>query len=272
MERHPADLGQPDAALEAAEGCDLIFHCVGLPPQHYPQHVTLARHTAAAMREHAARGLLVTSFWSYGPGDDDAMSEDRPPVPGSEMARIRKEQEDVLLEAGACVARLPDFYGPGSEVSLLNDALEALAAGKTALWPGSPDAPRDFVFVPDTGRLLCDLAERSGAYGRPFNVPGSGALPPRTILEMAARLRDVPLKIRRGRRWMLTLAGLFSREIRGFKDVLPLYERPVILDTARIRGLLGHEPRVTPYEEGLQQTFAWLEEPRASETRVGGAA
>ncbi|HKK07431.1 MAG TPA: NAD(P)H-binding protein, partial [Gemmatimonadota bacterium] len=28
---HPADLCQPAAACRVAEGCDLLFHCVGLP-------------------------------------------------------------------------------------------------------------------------------------------------------------------------------------------------------------------------------------------------
>lgn len=257
VERQAADLADGQAAVRAAAGCDLIFDCVGLPLELFELHVTLARHTVAAMQTNGARGLLVTSYWSYGPGDDEPMFEDRPLAPGSPMARIRREQEDVLLEGGACVARLPDFYGPGSEISLLNDALASLAADRAVLWPGDPDAPRDFLFVPDCGRLLCDLAERSEAYGRPWNVPGSGAEPPRSILEVAARQLDLRLRLRRGRRWMLALAGLFNREIRAFKKVIALYDRPVILDSTRIQALLG-ELQLTPYAEGLRRT---LDEP-----------
>ncbi|MGD8867250.1 MAG: NAD(P)H-binding protein [Gemmatimonadales bacterium] len=254
VDRHPADLSDPAAAAEAALGCDLIFDCVGLPMDRYADHVLIARNTAEAARAHGARTALVTSYWSYGPGDDTPMREDRPLTPGSEMARIRKDQEDVLLEAGACVARLPDFYGPGAEVAVLNDALQSLRAGKAVLWPGDPEASRDFLFIPDIGHLLCDLTMHDEAYGRAWNVPGSGAEPPRTILERAARLLGVRLRIRRGRSWMLSLAGIFSSEIRAFRDVLPLYERPVILDTTAIRGLLG-EVHVTPYEEGIRRTF-----------------
>jgi hypothetical protein len=57
---------------------------------------------------------------------------------------------------------------------------------------------------------------------------------------------------------MLDLAGIFRPDIRGFKDLLPLYERPVILDDTRIRRLLV-EIRLTPYEEGIRRTFLWLE-------------
>jgi nucleoside-diphosphate-sugar epimerase len=258
VERHAADLTDRNAAIQAAEGCDLIFDCVGLPLERFHLHVAIAQNVAAAMEASGARGVLVTSYWSYGPGDAGPMPEDRPLAPGSEKARIRREQEEVLLRSGAAVARLPDFYGPGAEISLLNDGLKALAAGKSVLWPGDPEAPRDFSFIPDTGRLLCDLAERPAAYGQPWNVPGSGPEPPRKILEQAAELRGTRLKLRRGRRWMVALAGLFRPELREFKDLLPLYERPVILDDTRIRRLLA-EIRVTPYEEGIRRTFLWLE-------------
>lgn len=258
VERRTADLSDAAAAVEVAEGCDLIFHCVGLPMERYADHITLARHTAAAMTAHSARGVLVTSYWSYGPGEDGPMSEDRGLAPGSEAARIRKEQEDVLLDAGACIARLPDFYGPGSEISPANDALRNLLEGKAVLWPGNPDASRDLIFIPDTGRLLCELATRAEAYGQAWNVPGSGPQPPRRTLELAARLVGVRLRLRRARRWMITLAGLFNREIRGFKDVLPLYERPAILDTRRFRGLVA-DSKTTPYETAIRDTFAWFE-------------
>lgn len=259
VDRHVADLGDRDAAVEAAADCDLVFHCVGLPAERFSLHVPLTQNTVAAIEAQRARGVLVTSYWSYGPGDDEPISEDRRPVPGSEMARIRKEQEDVMLAAGGCVARLPDFYGPGADLSLANDALQAVFAGRAALWPGDPDARRDFIFVPDSGPVLCELTSRSGAYGRPWNVPGSGAETPRSILECAARLRGTELKLRRGRRWMLELFALFNRQARGFRDVFPLYERPAILDTTRIRELLG-ELRLTSYEDGIRQTFAWMED------------
>jgi nucleoside-diphosphate-sugar epimerase len=254
VDRRAADLCDPDAAKAAAEACDLIFDCVGLPMDRFADHVLIARNTAQAARAHGARTVLVTSYWSYGPGDETPMREDRPLTPGSDCALIRKRQEDVLLEAGACVARLPDFYGPGAEITILNDALKKIHAGKTALWPGDPEAPRDFIFIPDSGRLLCALATADGAYANAWNVPGSGTEPPRAILQRAAALYDVKLKIRRGRSWMLRLAGIFIPDARAFRDVLPLYERPAILDTTAISELIGR-PEITPYEEGIRRTL-----------------
>lgn len=254
VELHAADLVDRALAVEAGAGCDLIFHCVGLPLESYHLHVPIAENTAAAMQEHGARGLLVTSFWSYGPVGSTSVSEDQAPVDGCGKCEIRRQLEEVILEAGGAAALLPDFYGPGADVSMLNDALAAAAAGKTALWPGDPDAPRDFIYIPDTGRLLCDLAGRPEAYGKRWNVPGSSAVPPRQLLEGAA---DGGVKIRRGRRWMVLLGGIFKKEFREFADILPLYEQPYGPDASRLRGLLG-ELELTSYDEGLERTLEWL--------------
>lgn len=255
---HVADLVDREAAIAAARGCDLIFHCVGLPLQSYHLHPQLARNTAAAMRHNSARGVLVTSFWSYGPVGSTSVSEDQPPVTGCHKCLVRRELEEVFLEAGGAAAVLPDFFGPGAEASPLNDALAAAAEGKAALWPGDPDAPRDFIYVPDTGRLLCELAWRPEAFGERWNVPGSGAEPPRRVIDLAAPSGKAT--IRRGRRWMIYLGGILNRELREFADVFPLYDQPYGLDGSRFESLLADVRGRTRYEDAVQPTLEWTRE------------
>lgn len=86
VERVPADLEDPAAAVEAAVGCDRVIHAVGLPGERFERHVPIAANTVAACREAGARPFLVTSYWSYGPGDAGPMPETRPMAPGSEKA------------------------------------------------------------------------------------------------------------------------------------------------------------------------------------------
>lgn len=257
VQRHPADLEDRAAAVEAARGCDLVIHAVGLPADRFERHVPIAENAVAACREAGARPFLVTSYWSYGPGDDGPMPESRPRRGTSRKAEVREREEGVFLDAGGAVARLPDFYGPEEGLSLLNDALGAVAAGKTVRWPGDPDAPRDFLHYGDAGRLLADLALREEAFGGAWNLPGSGARPPRGVLEDAARMAGTELKLRPVGRWTARLAAIFSSDVRGFLDVMPLYEAPLILDTTKIEALLGEAP-TTPWEEGLRGTLRWL--------------
>lgn len=258
LERRPADLEDRRAAEAAVAGCGIAIHAVGLPADRFERHVPIAENVIRACRTADARAFLVTSYWSYGPGDPDPMPESRGLTGESEKSAIRRRQEEVFLEAGGAVARLPDFYGPEEGLSLLNDALAAVAAGETATWPGDPDAPRDFLNYPDAGAIVADLALREEAYGEPWNVPGSGPEPPRAILELAARIAGRDLKIRRIRPWMARLAALFSGEVRAFLDLMPLYEAPVVLDTSKIEDLLG-DVRTTSYAEGIPATLRWLD-------------
>lgn len=257
-ERHPADLEDPTAARGAAADRHLVIHAVGLPAESFERHVPIARNAVAACREGGARPFLVTSYWSYGPGDRAPMPEDRPRSGDSRKAEVREREEEVFLEADGAVARLPDFYGPEEGYSLLNEALASVTAGETATWPGDPDAPRDFLHYGDAGRLLVDLALREEAYGEPWNVPGSGGATPRELLERAAAAAGTELRIRRIRPWMARLVSIVRSDVRAFLDVMPLYEAPALLDTSKLEALLG-PAEVTPYGEGIPETVAWME-------------
>lgn len=261
VEIHPADLEDRASAIEAARGCDRVIHAVGLPPERFERHVPIAENAVAGATGAGARAFLVTSYWAYGPGDRAPMPESRPMAPGSGKAAIRVREEEVFLEAGGAVARLPDFYGPEEGRSLLNDALDAVRQGKTATWPGDPDAPREHLYYRDAGPILADLALRDEAYGEPWNVPGSGPERPRRILAMAAEAAGTAPRVRRIRPWMARLAAIFREDVRAVLDVMPLYEAPVLLDTSKIEALLG-PIETTPYEEAVPDTLAWLERNR----------
>jgi len=238
---------------------NLVVHAVGLPAHLFEQHVPVAENAVAACRKAGAWPFLVSSYWSYGVGDARPMPESRDRAGPSDLARIREAEERVFLEADGAVARLPDFYGPEEGLSLLNDALGNVRRGASAAWPGDPDAPRDFLYYGDAGRLLVDLAFQEDAYGDAWNVPGSGVEAPAALLDRAARIVGTRAKVRRIPRWMARVVGLFRADVRGFVDIMPVYEAPAILDTSKIEGLLG-DIETTSYDEGLAATLRWLEE------------
>lgn len=254
----PADIGNREAADRAAGGCDVVVHAVGLPAESFDRHLPLARSTVEAASRASARPFLVTSYWSYGPGDEQAMPEVRARRGASRMSAVREEQEEIFLGEGGAVARLPDFYGPDPGSSLLNDGLESVLDGDTVSWPGDPEAPRDFIYYPDAGRVLADLLLEERSYEEPWNVPGSGPEPPRSLLQRAARIAGRELRLRRIRRWMAYLVAPFDSEVRAFLDIMPVYEAPVVLDCSKLEGLLG-EIRTTDYGDALSATLSWME-------------
>ncbi|MEJ2082590.1 MAG: NAD-dependent epimerase/dehydratase family protein [Acidobacteriota bacterium] len=255
----PADLMDPEAASRAVETCDLLFHCVGLPVDRYPDHLVITRNVVEAARKANARCLLLGAFWSYGPARSNPVKEDGPRNPTSLKARIRMEQEDLFQMAGAAVAILPDFYGPQADIGFVNPALRAIAAGKPANWIGTLDRPRELIYVPDLGFPIVELALREEAYGERWNVSGPGAVIPRDLFETAGRLCGREPKIRVANRLLLAVFGLFNRDVRALRELYSLYMHPPILDARKLHHLIGDYP-ITSYEEGIRRTLEWIRE------------
>lgn len=85
----------------------------------------------AAISEKVDRLLLIGTLYVFGRPQSARVTEDHPKEPHTFKGRKRKEQENRVLEAHTTarirttVLRLPDFYGPGVERSLLSDLFVA---------------------------------------------------------------------------------------------------------------------------------------------------
>lgn len=259
VERVAADMLDPEAAVRAVEGCQVAFDCIGLPAEHMADHPRTARHIAAALERTGARGVQVSSFWSYLPIQRQPVDEHHPRQGGVEFVRLRREAEDILQQAGAAVVQLPDFYGPEVQVSTLQQALRQAREGGRFDWLGAAATAREYIYVPDAMRLLADLAGREQAYGERWLFPGNGALSADGLAAICARLLDKPVKVRAAPLWMLRLIGLFNKPLRQFMPMAPYYVQPIRYDAGKLRGLLGPF-ELMPYEAGIRQTLAWLEQ------------
>jgi nucleoside-diphosphate-sugar epimerase len=176
---------------------------------------------------------------------------------------MRKEQEDIALKAQkdglfqAAVVRLPDFYGPYADNSLANPILRAGLAGKKANWLGSVDLPHEFIFVPDAGRLIVELASRPGSYGEAWNLGGAGTITGREFIAEAYRQAGRQPKWRTAGPTMLRIAGWFNPMMKELVEMQYLQQTPVILDDTKAERLLGGLSK-TAYPEGIAQTLRWI--------------
>ncbi len=246
-----------EAAKQAADSCDIIFHCVGVPLETYSHHITISKNTIAAMQTTGAKSILVSSFWSYGPSRPSPVNETYRPPLVARKERIRREQEDLFQQAGSAVTLFPDFYGPGAELGFVNAAFRAIVKGKTADWMGELDEPRELVYVPDVGFPVVELALSKAAYGQRWNVVGPGAITPRQILQIAATFCATTLRVRTANKRILAILGLFNSRVRAMKELFPLYSSPPILDSHKLKQLIGDYP-VTSYVDGVQETIRWI--------------
>jgi len=250
-----ADLADPQAAIEAARGVDTIIYTVGVPYNHFELHPQLMKTTVAAAG--TARLAVVSSVYSYGVPETRTVAETHPRRPTTFKGRMRKEQEDIALAARGLVVRLPDFCGPWAENSFGNMVIRAALEGKTANWLGSPDKPHEFVYVPDSGPVIVELASRPDCYGDAWNFAGPGEIRGAEFMTLAYRAVGREPKWRTVGSTMLKLLGLFNPLMKEMVEMHYLFETPVILDDSKLRSKLG-EVKKTPYEEGIKQTLQWM--------------
>ncbi|RBL65159.1 epimerase, partial [Pseudomonas sp. MWU13-2625] len=112
----------------------------------------------------------IGTVYPDAPARGDPVREDNPRGPNGYMGGMRLAQEQVLWQAHAAgkiqatVVRLPDFYGPGVDKSLLHGAFQAAVQGGKENLVGPLDLPPEFVFVPDVGPVVFRLIQQPEAF------------------------------------------------------------------------------------------------------------
>jgi nucleoside-diphosphate-sugar epimerase len=242
----------------AANGVDTLIYLVGVPYNHFELHPVVIEQTlAGAIAEGVTRFVLIGTVYPYGSPTTPKVAEGHSREPTTFKGKMRKAQEEILLKAHeegkiqATILRLPDFYGPGVESSLLNGVFQAAAKGSSADMLGPIDVPHEFVYVPDVGPVVLALAEKPEAYDRWWNLAGAGVTTQREMATMAFALAGLKPKIRVAGNTMVRLIGLFNPIMREFVEMHYLLTNPVLLDDSALYKLLGTVVK-TPYADGVR--------------------
>ena len=251
----------PASVRAAVRGLDTLVYLVGVPYHRFDQHPVVMRQTLdGAIAEGVRRMVLVGTVYPYGLPRTRPVTEEHPREPNTFKGRMRKAQEDLLLEADAAgkvrgtILRLPDFYGPDIEKSFVHGTFVAALRGGTANMIGPIDTPHEFIYVPDVAPLLLDLADRPEAYGRWWHLGGPGTITQREFAtKVFAAVGRAP-KIRVAGKNTLRVMGLFNPLMRELIEMNYLQTTPVVLDDSAIQKLLGSVKK-TSYDEGIRKTL-----------------
>jgi len=259
-----ADLSDAGGAAQAARGVDTIIYTLGVTYTEFPLYPKLMRVAMdAAASAGVARFLLVTGVYSYGVPQTQRVAETHPRNPVAVKGQLRKEQEDLLMAAGerglfkTMIVRLPDFYGPYADTSLANPVFRAALAGKTANWIGPVSTLHEFLFVPDAGPVIVELASRDDCYGEAWNFAGADAITTLAFIQKIYQAAGRQPKFRTAGRTMLRVLGWFNPLMRELPEMLYLQETPVLLDDEKLRSKLGGAHKTT-YDDGIRQTLEWM--------------
>lgn len=252
----------PASVQAAATGIETLIYIVGVNYWQFELHPELMRKTLdGAIAAGVKNIILIGTVYPYGRANTNPVREDHPRQPHTFKGRMCKAQEDLVMQAHAdgkiraTVLRLPDFYGPGVEASLLHGAAYAAVYGGTADMLGPIDRPHEFVFVPDVGPVVAKLVDTPAAFGKIWNFAGAGVTTQRELVSEMERQTGTKLKLRVVGKTMLRLIGLFNRFMREMVEMNYLMTDPLIMDDAALQQLIG-PIRKTPYAEGIRQTLA----------------
>lgn len=256
------DTNSPASVQAAATGIDTIIYMVGVNYWQFDLHPVLMQKTLdGAIAAGVKNIILIGTVYPYGRSQGNPVREDHARAPHTYKGRMRKAQEDLLLQAHAdgriraTVLRLPDFYGTGVEASLLHLAACAAVNGGVADLVGPIDRPHEFVFVPDVGPVVARLIDTPNAFGKVWHLAGAGVTTQRELITEMERLTGKPMKLRVVGKTMLRLLGLFKPFMREMVEMHYLITDPLIMDDTALQRLLG-PIRKTSYAEGVRQTLA----------------
>ncbi len=256
------DPDSPGSIKAAATGIDTIVYLVGVNYWQFELHPQLMRKTLDGAIAAGVRNIvLIGTVYPYGRARTTPVRENHPREPHTFKGRMRKAQEDILLEAhaqgriNATVLRLPDFYGPGVEASLLHGAAVAAVRGGTADLIGPIDKPHEFVYVPDVGPVVAKLVDTPAVYGHVWHLGGAGVTTQRELVDEMSRQSGRQVKRRVAGKTMLRVLGLFNKLLREMPEMNYLLTDPLIMDDSALQRLIG-PVRKTPYAEGIRRTLA----------------
>jgi nucleoside-diphosphate-sugar epimerase len=242
-----------DSVIRAAEGIDVVFNCSGPTGGEVEMLGAVADAVSRAINKTGIRAVHLSSAWPFSPVRGSRLAEDHPRIGGPDFLDWRRRSDEALLDAGATVVHLPDFFGPGVRISPLQFALRHARTATSFAWIAGADVEREYLYVPDGMRLAADLADVEAAVGDRFIAPGSGPISIRSLARIIEPATGKPLRyVEPGcqtrdedvDRRLVDEVGLMADE----------YARPISYDASRCLRLVPHHAP-TPYSEAISETL-----------------
>lgn len=257
-----ANAADPAQAREVCEGAAVVYHCVGLPYQRWPEFPAIAAGIVEGAAATGAKLVYGDNLYLYG-SVDGAITEERQYAATTKKGCIRAAISRSLLDAHqagklrVAIGRGSDFFGPfATDAAMMGSRVFGRAlAGKSAQVVGDPDRLHTYTFIDDFGKALAVLGERDEALGKAWHVPSAPAMTTRHFVEAIYRALGKPAKLSSAPRLAIRLAGLFDANMKELFEMLYQFERDFVMDSSRFEKTFGRS--ATPPGEAIRQTLDW---------------
>ena len=261
-----ADCTDPEAARRACANAAVVYNCLNVPYQQWPDLLLTLTENSIDAAAHADAPLIVTdNLYMYDPSEMP-LTEDTPRRPVGIKGELRMEMEGRLRDAHekgrarVAIGRASDFYGAHANSASRDLVFEAALDGNTAAWLGSLDAPHTMTYLPDFAKGLVTLGTQEEALGDVWHLPSNDPITGRRFIEMVYGQIDAEPSMKTYGYWSLTFAGLFDAQVWEVREVLYQFQEPFVMDTTKFEEAFGRD--VTPYETAIPDTLDWHRDQR----------
>lgn len=245
-----------DAAME---GADVVLNAWNPGGYHLwaDRLVEMHRDVARAAARAGVPVLLPGNVYVYGPDAPMPWRPETPHLASNPLAELRKAAEAAYPEADArlVILRCGDFIDGADTGNWFESHIAKTARKGYIRYPGAPDAPHAWAYLPDAARAAVALAEIRERLSPVEDVPFEGyTLTGNQLAEAigAALGRDVA--VRRFPWGLMRLLRPFIPVLTGLFEMRYLWSLPHRLDGARLAEL-APDFSTTPLDAALRDTF-----------------
>ena len=256
----PADLLDARQTAEAVRGSSIVYFTAGLPPDTRlweTQFPTMLKNALDACRATGAKFAYFDNTYMY-PQDGRLLTEETRFAPVGRKGKVRAAMASMVLEEMArgeipvVIGRAPEFYGPGKTQSITNSlVIDNLKVGRKPRVPVRDDTLRTLIWTPDASRGLAAIGNTPDAFGQTWHLPCCDDRPTyKAFVTMACEAFGRPVEYKVISKWALVAAGIFSKQVRELRELLPRYEQDNLFDSTKFKRRFP-EFAVTTYREGI---------------------
>ena len=192
------------------------------------------------------------------------MTEATPYHAHTRKGKVRSEISNAAFEAHRAgkihvtAGRGSDFFGPwGLPTAAMGErTFYPLLHGKAAGLVGNIDVPHTHTYIPDFGKALVILGERSEADGQAWHVPNDNPrVTQRKMVKLIAAEMGIEPKMSAMGKTMMRIGGLFIPAAKEMVEMMYEFEKPFVVDSSKFEKTFGMQ--ATPMKDALKTTVAW---------------
>ena len=250
--------------IAVTKGATAIYQCA---QPHYYEWVEKFPRFQAAITEAAAKNgaklIVGDNLYMYGDTHGQPIREDLPYQPHTKKGKVRAEMANAVMEAHrngkirAAIGRASNFFGPDDYV-MTNLIFRPALEGTTINQLGHTDQPHTFSYVPDFGKLLATLGTRDEALGQIWFTPSPAGVTQKELVQLMESELGHPVKVLVAGKMMLSLLGLFNKEMAETVEMIYEWTGPFVMDSSKAEKAFGWKG--TPLKLAVKETLEWCKE------------